>query len=114
MPERFTQNLRAASEPGWSHAVEHRFVKELFAGVMPDAVMARYLIQDHRFLDARTNTNKMDRLPLSDDWPLERSVFQEIDARPHIHAAFDACAGDDAVADRGVRIAKESLTRTGR
>ena len=52
MPERFTQNLRAASEPGWSHAVEHRFVKELFAGVMPDAVMARYLIQDHRFLDS--------------------------------------------------------------
>ena len=40
-------------------------------------------------------------------WPLERSVFQKIDARPHIHAAFDACAGDDAVADRGVRIAEE-------
>jgi thiaminase len=52
MPERFTETLRAASEPSWSHAVGHRFVKELFAGFMPDAVMARYLIQDHRFLDS--------------------------------------------------------------
>src|SRR5262249_9783307 len=59
------------------------------------------------FLDARTNTNKVDRLPLSDDRPLERSILQETDARPHIHAAFDACAGDDAVADRGVRISEE-------
>jgi thiaminase (transcriptional activator TenA) len=52
MSERFTQTLRAASEPGWSNAVQHRFVMELFAGAVPDAVMARYLIQDHRFLDS--------------------------------------------------------------
>jgi thiaminase/transcriptional activator TenA len=52
MPERFTETLRAASEPGWSHVVGHRFVKMLFTGAMPDAVMARYLIQDHRFLDS--------------------------------------------------------------
>ena len=52
MSERFTEILRAASEPAWSNAVEHRFVKELFAGAVPDAVMARYLIQDHRFLDS--------------------------------------------------------------
>ena len=52
MPERFTETLRAASEPGWSDAVGHRFVKELFTGAMPDAVIARYLIQDHRFLDS--------------------------------------------------------------
>ena len=52
MPERFTETLRAASEPGWSQAVGHRFVRELFAGAVPDAVMARYLIQDHRFLDS--------------------------------------------------------------
>jgi len=52
MPERFTETLRATSEPGWSHSVGHRFVKELFDGAMPDAVMARYLIQDHRFLDS--------------------------------------------------------------
>ena len=52
MSERFTEILRAASEPGWSHAVGHRFVKELYTGTMPNAVMARYLIQDHRFLDS--------------------------------------------------------------
>src|SRR3954470_21171726 len=52
MPERFTEALRAASEAGWSHAVQHRFVNELFTGAVPDAVMARYLIQDHRFLDS--------------------------------------------------------------
>jgi thiaminase/transcriptional activator TenA len=52
MSERFTETLRAASEPGWSHAVGHRFVNELFSGTVPDAVMARYLIQDHRFLDS--------------------------------------------------------------
>jgi thiaminase/transcriptional activator TenA len=52
MSERFTEALRAASEPGWSHAVGHRFVKELFSGAVPDPVMARYLIQDHRFLDS--------------------------------------------------------------
>src|SRR2546421_2881720 len=52
MPERFTETMRAASEAGWSHAVQHRFVNELFAGAVPDAVMARYLVQDHRFLDS--------------------------------------------------------------
>ena len=39
MSERFTEILRAASEPAWSDAVGHRFVKELFAGAVPDAVM---------------------------------------------------------------------------
>ena len=52
MSERFIEILRAASEPAWSDAVGHRFVKELFAGTVPDAVIARYLIQDHRFLDS--------------------------------------------------------------
>src|SRR5215471_493339 len=52
MPERFSETLRATSEPGWSQAVGHRFVKELFTVALPDAVMARYLIQDHRFLDS--------------------------------------------------------------
>jgi len=30
MPERFTETMRAANEVGWSHAVQHRFVNELF------------------------------------------------------------------------------------
>ena len=52
MTERFTELLRRASEPTWSQAVQHRFVTELFAGTIPDRVMAGYLIQDHRFLDS--------------------------------------------------------------
>ncbi|WP_349236635.1 TenA family protein [Bosea sp. AS-1] len=52
MSERFTELLRQASEPVWSQATGHRFVRELLAGTVPDAAMARYLIQDHRFLDA--------------------------------------------------------------
>lgn len=52
MSERFSEVLRQASEPIWSQATDHRFVRELLAGTVSDAVMARYLIQDHRFLDA--------------------------------------------------------------
>ncbi|QCI64020.1 TenA family protein [Phreatobacter stygius] len=52
MTERFTEILRAASQPVWSEAVDHRFVKELFKSTIPDPVMAAYLIQDHRFLDS--------------------------------------------------------------
>lgn len=52
MSERFTDTLRLATEPTWSQAVDHRFVRELFDGTLPDAVMARYLIQDHRFIDS--------------------------------------------------------------
>ncbi|MDX3806261.1 TenA family protein [Bosea thiooxidans] len=52
MSQRFTELLRQASEPVWSAATGHRFVRELLSGTVPDAVMARYLIQDHRFLDA--------------------------------------------------------------
>src|SRR5262245_57650087 len=52
MTERFTETLRRVSEPTWSHAVQHRFVMELFAGMIPDRVMASYLIQDYRFLDS--------------------------------------------------------------
>lgn len=52
MSERFTDTLRKASEPTWSQAVDHRFVIELFAGSVPDKVMASYLVQDYRFLDS--------------------------------------------------------------
>ncbi len=48
---RFFEELKQASEPCWSGAVKHRFVKELTAGNVADTVMARYLIQDHRFID---------------------------------------------------------------
>lgn len=52
MTERFTDTLRHLSEPGWTRSIEHRFVNELMAGTVDDAVMINYLIQDHRFIDA--------------------------------------------------------------
>ncbi len=51
MTERFTDTLRHQNAPAWTAAVEHRFVTELCEGRVADTVMARYLIQDHRFLD---------------------------------------------------------------
>ena len=50
-PESFSEGLRAAAEPAWSRAVGHRFTRELIQDSLPDAVYARYLVQDYAFLD---------------------------------------------------------------
>ncbi|THU00260.1 TenA family transcriptional regulator [Lampropedia puyangensis] len=50
--QRFTEQLRQANFQTWEDAVGHRFVQEIFAGTVPQPVMAQYLIQDHRFLDS--------------------------------------------------------------
>ena len=52
MTGRFTDRLRRDSEPLWSQATGHRFVRALCDGSIDDAVMAGYLVQDHRFLDS--------------------------------------------------------------
>ncbi|MGC0055425.1 TenA family protein [Brucella pituitosa] len=52
MTEHFSQTLKQASEPLWTQAVEHSFVKELCAGTLSDISMVSYLVQDHRFLDS--------------------------------------------------------------
>lgn len=52
MVARFSDRLRADSEPLWSEAVGHRFVRQLCDGTIAPQVMARYLVQDHRFLDS--------------------------------------------------------------
>jgi len=49
---RFTDWLRARSEPDWTDAVEHRFVHELADGTVDDAVFRRYLVKITRFVDA--------------------------------------------------------------
>jgi thiaminase/transcriptional activator TenA len=48
----FTESLRADSQLDWEAAAGHRFTRDLMAGTLPDAAMARYLVQDHRFLDS--------------------------------------------------------------
>ena len=47
-----TDDLRAETATTWDAAVGHRFVDQLWAGTVDDAVMARYLGQDAQFLDA--------------------------------------------------------------
>lgn len=49
---RFTDQLRQANADVWEQAVGHRFVQQLWAGQVPDEVMAHYLVQDYRFLDS--------------------------------------------------------------
>ncbi|MEF8840326.1 MAG: TenA family protein [Haloarculaceae archaeon] len=49
---RFTDWLCERSEPGWTDATEHRFVRELDEGTLDDAVFERYLVQDYAFVEA--------------------------------------------------------------
>lgn len=48
---RFSDWLRARAAPAWSRAIGHRFTRELAADTLPDAVYARYLVQDYVFID---------------------------------------------------------------
>ncbi|TDS87283.1 TenA family protein [Nesterenkonia aurantiaca] len=48
----FAGQLRLATSEDWDASVHHRFVEELFAGTLSDAVLARYLVQDYQFFDA--------------------------------------------------------------
>lgn len=51
MTARFSERLRADAEPHWAAAVGHRFTRALADDSLPDAVYARYLVQDYVFLD---------------------------------------------------------------
>ncbi len=47
----FTLRLRDECLDTWEQATGHRFVDELFAGTLDDAVLLRFLIQDYQFFD---------------------------------------------------------------
>lgn len=49
---RFTEELRIAAGEQWNRVVNHKFTTELAKGDIDRGVLKRYLIQDHRFLDA--------------------------------------------------------------
>jgi thiaminase/transcriptional activator TenA len=53
--ERYSTWLRARTGEAWAAATEHRFVRELAADDLDDAVFRRYLVQDHAFVDALTS-----------------------------------------------------------
>lgn len=46
-----TARIRAEGATTWEAAVDHRFVRGLLAGTIPDDVLAGYLLQDQQFLD---------------------------------------------------------------
>ncbi|MFE1085414.1 MULTISPECIES: hypothetical protein [Brevibacterium] len=43
--------LVSSTSRQWAGAVDHRFVRELFAGSIDDAVMRDYLVQDYQFFE---------------------------------------------------------------
>jgi thiaminase/transcriptional activator TenA len=49
---RFTDELRQAAGDQWDRVIHLKFTKELATGTIDRTVLKRYLIQDHRFLDA--------------------------------------------------------------
>ena len=49
---RFTDELREAAGDQWNRVINHKFTLELAAGTIDRNVLKKYLIQDHRFLDA--------------------------------------------------------------
>lgn len=52
---RFTDWLRERSQPDWTNATEHRFVRELVDGTLDDAIFRRYLVQDYAFVGTLTS-----------------------------------------------------------
>lgn len=44
--------LLKSSQKDWQAAINHRFIKELFAGTVENKVLTEYLIQDYHFFDA--------------------------------------------------------------
>jgi thiaminase/transcriptional activator TenA len=52
MAKTFTEELRAAAGKQWDRVINHRFTTELARGDIDRSVLKKYLIQDHRFLDA--------------------------------------------------------------
>lgn len=48
----FVNRLKLANATSWHAATGHRFVDQLFAGTLDDAVLADYLVQDYQFCDA--------------------------------------------------------------
>lgn len=46
-----TARIRAEGATAWEAAVDHRFVRGLLTGTVPDEVLAGYLLQDQQFFD---------------------------------------------------------------
>ena len=91
---RFTEWLRQQAEPTWSEATNHRFTRELADGILADAVMRRYLVQDYSFLNSfvRLVASAIVKAPsLADRIPLGRFLGAVSgEENTYFHRAFDA------------------------
>jgi thiaminase/transcriptional activator TenA len=54
--DRFTDWLRARSEPEWTEATDHRFTRELEADTVDPDAFRHYLVADYRFVQTLTST----------------------------------------------------------
>ena len=50
--ETTTEWLRSEAGGDWNSITTDPFVEQLAAGTLPNATLARYLVQDHKFVDA--------------------------------------------------------------
>lgn len=50
-PAGFAEQLRQSCITDWNACVQHRFVDEIFAGTLDDAVLRKYLVQDYQFIN---------------------------------------------------------------
>jgi len=48
----FCEELKSAAGSQWERVTNHRFTNELASATIDEAVLKKYLIQDHQFLDA--------------------------------------------------------------
>ena len=51
-PQSTTEWLRSEAGSAWTSITTDPFVEQLAAGTLPNATLARYLVQDHKFVDA--------------------------------------------------------------
>lgn len=51
MTDRFSESLQALNQPVWDACIHHRFIDEMRAGSLDDAVLRRYLVQDYQFIN---------------------------------------------------------------
>ena len=51
MHHRFSQLLLTQNQADWDACTQHRFIAEMMAGTLDNAVLRRYLVQDYQFIN---------------------------------------------------------------
>jgi thiaminase/transcriptional activator TenA len=83
--DRFSEWLRERSEPAWTDATDHRFVRELGDDTLDDDVFRRFLVQDYAFVNAGASA-------------MGYAVGQapEMDAKSRLVDFLDTLTGDES------------------